>query len=135
MTTKPRDALAIQKILQSSGIESYDPAVVNLLLEFYHRHVSEVLEESEDYRHHRDSQNKPAKRIGVSDVLMTNQAKSESTFITPPPWQVVSHLANTCNNIPLDIIPVRWGVLLPPEKNRLTSPNYQITKDDDDTLL
>lgn len=36
----PRDALAIQSILKDMGVNEYEPAVVNQLLEFCYRKLS-----------------------------------------------------------------------------------------------
>jgi transcription initiation factor TFIID subunit 9B len=38
----PRDAKLIAHILESMGVEEYEPRVINQLLEFMHRYVTDV---------------------------------------------------------------------------------------------
>lgn len=45
----PRDAKAMDLILKSMGVEEYEPRVINQLLEFYHRYVTEVLQDAQAY--------------------------------------------------------------------------------------
>ena len=49
---QPREAKLIAELLKNSGVEKYEPKVVNMLMEFAHRYLREVLQDCEDYRSH-----------------------------------------------------------------------------------
>jgi len=122
----PRDAKAIAAILKSMGVEDFEPRVVNMLMEFMHRYVSDVLQDAQVYASHA---NKSA--IDLDDVRLATQAKVNFGFTQPPPREVLLELAQNKNSIPLPLIPpekqMRYsGVLLPPDEYCLTAPNYQM---------
>ena len=52
-TTKPRDAIVVEHILNQMGAEHFEPRVVNQGLEFIYRYVGDVLEEAKVYQRHR----------------------------------------------------------------------------------
>jgi len=121
----PRDAKAMIAILKSMGVEEYEPRVVNMLIEFMHRYVSDILQDAQLYASHA---NKTA--IDLDDVRLATQAKVNFGFTEPPPREVLLELAQSKNSVPLPLIPpekqAKYGVLLPPEEYCLTGPNYQV---------
>eukprot|EP01118_Nematostelium_gracile_P000112 TRINITY_DN10101_c0_g1_i1.p1 TRINITY_DN10101_c0_g1~~TRINITY_DN10101_c0_g1_i1.p1 ORF type:complete len:185 (-),score=47.94 TRINITY_DN10101_c0_g1_i1:186-740(-) len=121
----PRDAKAIAGILSSMGVEEYEPRVVNMLMEFMHRYVSEILLDSQGYASHAGRST-----IDLDDVRIATQAKVNFAFTQPPPREVLLELAQSKNSTPLPLIQDKQdkygGVLLPPDEYCLTSPNYQM---------
>eukprot|EP00658_Telonema_sp_P-2_P046390 TRINITY_DN3454_c0_g1_i25.p2 TRINITY_DN3454_c0_g1~~TRINITY_DN3454_c0_g1_i25.p2 ORF type:complete len:167 (-),score=47.55 TRINITY_DN3454_c0_g1_i25:173-673(-) len=111
-------------ILHSMSIEQHDPAVVHQLLEFTHRYVSDIFEES---RHYADyaAGGADRKEVGVEDVKLAIQTRVNFSFMQPPSRELLSELVRKKNGIPLPMLPIRPGVRLPPDKYCLTAPNYQ----------
>ncbi len=48
----PRDAKVIATILKAMGVEEFQPRVMNQLLEFLYRYVTEVLQDAQLYSEH-----------------------------------------------------------------------------------
>ena len=48
----PREALVMKQILESMGVEKYEPRVVSQLMEFAQRYVTSVVEDADDYKAH-----------------------------------------------------------------------------------
>jgi len=122
----PRDAKAIISILESMGVKEYEPRVVNMLMEFMHRYVSDILQDAQIYASHA---NKPA--IDFDDIRLATQAKVNFGFTQPPPREVLLELAQSKNSITLPMISPEkqakyGGVILPPEEYCLTASNYQV---------
>lgn len=117
----PRDALVIQELLGSMGVQKYDPQVIAQLMELSHRYVTEILRDSEDYRIHSSKE-----KIDEKDVALAVDMRKVSSFTAPPSREVLADLARERNAIPLSVVPDRAGVLLPPERYCLSKPNYQV---------
>jgi transcription initiation factor TFIID subunit 9B len=117
---RPRDALAIADILKSIGIEKYEPKVVNQLLEFMHRYVSETLIDAQDYALHAHRQ-----KIEQSDLGLAIQGRAMRSFAKPPSRERLMILARDRNRIPIPPVPTRPGVLLPPERYCVIAQNYK----------
>jgi hypothetical protein len=84
-------------------------------------HVKQVLDDAYDYKEHAGKE-----EIGVADVHLAMKNILSQSFTQPPPPQLLHSLYQERNNIPLDVVPTRFGVLLPPNKHCLTSANYQL---------
>lgn len=117
----PRDARVMAQLLKSMGVEEYQPRVLNQLLEFMYRYVSEVLQDGLMYAEHAGRQ-----ELSVDDVQLAVQARVNSSFTQPPPRELLLELAKEKNSNPLPPYPQRLGVLLPPEEHCLVQPSYQI---------
>jgi len=121
----PEDLLSIANILRSSGVHDCEPAVVNQLLEFMHRYVSEVLADSLLFCEHagrRDS-------IQPEDVELAIKYRVEhalSAFSQLPSISFLQELANDVNTVRLPAINRRFGVMLPPDQYCLNETNYQV---------
>ncbi|KMS65537.1 hypothetical protein BVRB_034980, partial [Beta vulgaris subsp. vulgaris] len=46
----PRDAVCIDAILRSMGVQEYEPKVIHQLLEFMYRHVTETISDAQMYQ-------------------------------------------------------------------------------------
>lgn len=118
---KPRDARTVEAILKSMGVDSYDPRVVNQLLELEYRYIADVLRESNAYSEHAD---KPS--IDLEDMRLAIRDKVAVSFTPPPPREVTMRLAAERNAIPLPPIEQRAGIALPPAHFQLTAQNYRV---------
>mmetsp|Transcript_28780 Transcript_28780/g.67952 ORF Transcript_28780/g.67952 Transcript_28780/m.67952 type:complete len:171 (-) Transcript_28780:29-541(-) len=110
----------MQKLLQSMKVEQYDPRVVNMLMEFMHRYVSQVMREAVVYAEHA-GRTEPE----VDDVRLAIQSRVDTSFTQPPPRDFFVELAKTKNNVVLPKIDFRPGIRLPPEQHCLINPNLQ----------
>lgn len=120
----PRDAKVIGAILRAMGVEEYEGAVVNQLLEFSHRYLKESLEDANDYRLHAA---KP--EIDLADARLAVEGRKQYSFTPMPPREMLIGMAKDRNSAPLPVVPSRHGVLLPPDRFCLTSENYQVVTD------
>eukprot|EP00002_Diphylleia_rotans_P012750 TRINITY_DN2491_c0_g1_i2.p1 TRINITY_DN2491_c0_g1~~TRINITY_DN2491_c0_g1_i2.p1 ORF type:complete len:168 (+),score=41.05 TRINITY_DN2491_c0_g1_i2:51-554(+) len=117
----PRDAKVMAHILQSMGVEDYEPRVIHQLIEFMYRYLSEVFQDAQVYSQHA---NKTA--LDVEDVRLAVQMRVNTSFTQPPPREVILEIAQQKNSQPLPPIPQKFGIRLPPEQHCLTQPNYQL---------
>eukprot|EP00240_Pyramimonas_obovata_P006686 CAMPEP_0118930126 /NCGR_PEP_ID=MMETSP1169-20130426/6920_1 /TAXON_ID=36882 /ORGANISM="Pyramimonas obovata, Strain CCMP722" /LENGTH=172 /DNA_ID=CAMNT_0006872439 /DNA_START=240 /DNA_END=755 /DNA_ORIENTATION=+ len=117
----PRDAKIIEEILKSMGVQSWEPRVVNQLMEFLYRYTSEVLQEAQVYSEYSGRQH-----VEVDDVKLAVRAVCSKSFTTPPSREVLRQLSQARNSIPLKPIEGRTGLRLPPEEFTLTTPGWQV---------
>lgn len=82
---QPRDARLVKTILQSMGVEHYEPRVVNQFLDFSYRYVVDVLEDAQVYSEHASKS-----AIDTDDVKLAVQARVNQSFSQPPPREVFS---------------------------------------------
>jgi transcription initiation factor TFIID subunit 9B len=131
---KPRDAIILEKILDSMGIEKYEPRVIEQFLELIYRnhclsliylintgYVTDVLTDAQVYKEHSGRQD-----LDLEDVRLAIQSRVNYSFTEPPPEEFLLEVANAKNSKPL-LIPENPCVMLPPEEHCLTATNYQIT--------
>ncbi|CEG70512.1 Putative Transcription initiation factor TFIID subunit 9B [Rhizopus microsporus] len=121
---QPRDARLISLILQSLGVEDYDPKVVHQLLEFAHRYTTDVLQDALVYAEHANKMD-----IELEDIQLAIQGRVNHSFTTPPPKEFLLELAQEKNKAPLPLIPEKYGIRLPAEKHCLTGINFSIVPD------
>ncbi|KAI8092272.1 transcription initiation factor IID, 31kD subunit-domain-containing protein [Gilbertella persicaria] len=121
---QPRDARIVSLILQSLGVEDYDPKVVHQLLEFAHRYTSDVFQDSLVYAEHANKN-----EIDLDDIQLAIQGRVNHSFTTPPPKEFLLELAQEKNKQPLPLIPEKYGIRLPADKHCLTGINFSIVPD------
>eukprot|EP00842_Homolaphlyctis_polyrhiza_P001536 jgi/Hompol1/2383/HPOL_001441-RA len=117
----PRDAKLLSLILQSADVEDYEPRVIPQLLEFGHRYVLDVLQDAQVFADHCGR-----KDIEVEDVRLAIASRVANSFSGPPSREIMMELAEKKNSIPLPQIAERLTLRLPPERNTLIKPNFQI---------
>mmetsp|Transcript_4420 Transcript_4420/g.6610 ORF Transcript_4420/g.6610 Transcript_4420/m.6610 type:complete len:165 (+) Transcript_4420:32-526(+) len=118
---QPRNAIVIRNILKDMGIEKYKPRVIDQLMEFFHRHVRDVLEDAYDYQQHAKN-----KSMGPQDVKLAIQNKLAYAFLDPPPPELITGLANNVNRVPLEEPESEAGIPPPASKFLLTTPNFEL---------
>ncbi|KAI9470413.1 transcription initiation factor TAFII31 [Zychaea mexicana] len=121
---QPRDARIVSLILQSLGVEQYDPKVVPQLLEFAHRYTSDVLQDALIYAEHASKND-----LDLDDIQLAIQGRVNHSFTNPPPKELLLELAEEKNKTPLPLIPEKYGIRLPAEKHCLTGLNFSIVPD------
>ncbi|KAF5727281.1 transcription initiation factor TFIID subunit 9 [Tripterygium wilfordii] len=117
----PRDAKIVKSLLQSMGVEDYEPHVIHQFLELWYRYVVDVLTDSQVYSEHAGKA-----AIDCDDVKLAIQSRVNFSFSQPPPREVLLELARNRNKIPLPKTLAGPGIPLPPEKDTLISQNYQL---------
>ncbi|OLY79365.1 Transcription initiation factor TFIID subunit 9 [Smittium mucronatum] len=117
----PKEVKLMTLLLLSQGVESCEPNVVKQLLEFSSKYTSEVLQDALVYSEHAEK-----KDLDLEDARLAIQGRMNYSFTSPPDRQFLLELAESCNKVPLPLIPERYGVRLPPEKHSLVGINFQI---------
>lgn len=117
----PKDAQVIMSIMKDMGITDYEPKVINQLLEFTYRYVTCILDDSKVYANHAKK-----KFIDLDDVRLAVKMQLERSFTNPPPRDVLLHLAQDKNKIPLPFVKPNNGLRLPPDRYCLNSTNYRL---------
>ncbi|XP_028402693.1 transcription initiation factor TFIID subunit 9B-like [Dendronephthya gigantea] len=117
----PRDARAMKAILKEMGVEDYEPRVINQMLEFTYRYVTDVLEDARVYCNHANK-----KEIDADDIKLAVQIRMDNSFTSPPPRDFLMEIARQKNSTPLPLIQPRSGLRLPPDRYCLLSNNYRV---------
>lgn len=117
----PRDARVITSILKESGVTNYEPRVVNHLLEFLYRYVTDTLEDAKLYSTHAGNS-----VISKEDIKLAIKMKLDHSFTMPPPKDVLVDLAKQKNSTTLPSLKNYTGARLPPDRYCLTSMNYRL---------
>ncbi|MBW0476472.1 hypothetical protein O181_016187 [Austropuccinia psidii MF-1] len=121
----PRDARIIALLLASMGVQSASEGVVRVLMEFAHRYTVDILSDALVYAEHAGRAS-TSHGPDVEDVRLAVQAKVEHSMSEPMSKEFLLSLAENLNRTSLPPIPERYGIRLPPEKDRLTAPNFDI---------
>lgn len=121
---QPQLVLRMQQLLESLGVQDHEPRVVNQLVDFVFRYVTDVLLDAESYSVHAG---KPAGQVDLDSVMLAIQARSSFAFAQPPDHDEVQGLAAAANDRDMPKFPaVRMGLLIPEDKDCLTAQNYTI---------
>lgn len=89
----PRDARLMALILDSMGIQDVQPPVLMMLLEFAHRYLNEVLQDSLVYADHANSSkttNAGVSTLTLDDIQLAIQSRVNHSFTGPPNKEVSS---------------------------------------------
>lgn len=117
----PKDAQVMVAILKDMGITDFEPRVINQMLEFSYRYVTNVLDEAKAVSNHARK-----KTVDVDDVKLAVQMYAEQNLTSPPTRDVLLETARTKNAVPLPIPRATSGMRLPPERHCLTACNYRL---------
>ncbi|XP_070538538.1 transcription initiation factor TFIID subunit 9B-like [Ptychodera flava] len=119
--SSPRDAQVMAAILKDMGITDYEPRVINQMLEFTYRYVTNILDDAKVY-----SQHSGKKSVDADDVKLSIQHQMDRSFTTPPPRDLLMEIARQKNSIPLPLIKPHNGPRLPPDRYCLSAVNYKL---------
>jgi len=117
----PKDAQLMASILKDMGVTEYEPKVINQMLEFTYRYVTDILDEAKAYSNHANK-----KTVDCEDVALAVHSKMDNAFTTPPPRELLLELARSKNSQPLPLIKQGIGLRLPPDRFCFLSPNYRV---------
>ncbi|KAI8068238.1 transcription initiation factor IID, 31kD subunit-domain-containing protein [Gongronella butleri] len=118
---QPPDATIVSLVLQSLGVNDYDPKVVQQLLEFAHRYTADVFQDALVYSEHANKN-----ELDLEDIQLAIQGRVNHSFTNPPPKEFLLELAEEKNKTPLPLIPEKYGTRLPSDKYCLTGLNFSI---------
>jgi len=119
--TTPKDALVMAAILKEMGVNEYEPRIINQMVEFAYRYVTDVVSDARVYMTHANR-----KTITIDDIKLSVSHKLDHSFTAPPPREFLLDIARTKNSQPLPLIQDRCGLRLPPERYCLTGNNYKV---------
>ncbi len=119
----PKDAQVMVAILKDMGITDYEPRVVNQMLEFSYRYVTNVLDDAKVMSAHARK-----KAVDVDDVKLAVQMYSEQNMTSPPSRDVLLDFARAKNSAPLPVPRSTCGLRLPPDRHCLTACNYRYVR-------
>ena len=117
----PKDGQVMVAIMKDMGIVDYEPKVINQLLEFAYRYVTNVLEDSKVLSHHARK-----KAIDIDDVKLAVQMYTEQNMTTAPSREMLLEQARVKNRQPLPIPRPTCGLRLPPDRHCFTACNYRL---------
>ncbi|KDO29267.1 hypothetical protein SPRG_19927 [Saprolegnia parasitica CBS 223.65] len=113
---EPMDVALVKHILESMGVDKYEPRVVTQLLEFVHRYTTDVLVDAQEY-----SQYANKAEIDADDVRLAAMSRLNHAYAQMPARELMMELAEKRNAIPLPLIPNEYGVRLPPPELQLAT--------------
>ncbi|KAI8770710.1 transcription initiation factor TFIID subunit 9B [Biomphalaria glabrata] len=119
--SSPKDAQVMSAILKDMGVLESEPRLINQMLEFTYRYVTDVLEDAKVYSNHANR-----KSVDTEDVRLAVQMKMDHSFTTPPPRDLLMEIARQKNCQPLPLVKSYIGPRLPPDRYCLTAPNYKL---------
>ncbi|CAK4666295.1 hypothetical protein LEN26_015108 [Aphanomyces euteiches] len=118
---EPEDVVVLKAILDSMGVEKYEPRVIPQLLEFVHRYTTDVLVDAQEYSTYA---NKPA--VDADDIRLAAMSRLNHTYAQMPSRELMMELAEKRNAIPLPPIPSEYGVRLPLMEHQLTTESIRL---------
>ena len=121
VNSMPKDGQVMLAILKDMGVNDFEPKVVNQLLEFSYRYVTNVLEDAKAVSNHARK-----KTLDLDDVKLAVQMYAEQNVTTPPSREILLDMARTKNANPLPIPKATCGLRLPPDRHCLTAANYRL---------
>ncbi|VDI80670.1 transcription initiation factor TFIID subunit 9B-like isoform X1 [Mytilus galloprovincialis] len=117
----PRDAQIMTAILKDLGVTEHEPRVINQMLEFVYRYVSDILDDARVYSSHANK-----KTVDADDVKLAIQCRMDHSFTSPPPRDLLMDIAKHKNSQALPLIKPYSGLRLPPDRYCLSAPNYKM---------
>uniref|UniRef100_A0A1E1X534 Putative transcription initiation factor tfii-d component n=1 Tax=Amblyomma aureolatum TaxID=187763 RepID=A0A1E1X534_9ACAR len=117
----PKDAQVMSAILKDMGIADYEPRVINQMLEFTYRYVTNILDDARLFSAHAKK-----RAVDVDDVRLAIQMQADKSFTSPPPRDLLMEIARQKNSTPLPLIKANAGPRLPPDRYSLTACNYRL---------
>lgn len=117
----PKDAQVMASILKDMGIIEYEPRVINQMLEFTYRYITNILDDARVFSTHAKKKN-----LDVDDVKLAIQMQMDRSFTTPPPRDILIDISRQRNNMPLPLIKPHCGPRLPPDRYCLSQCNYRL---------
>ncbi|XP_067668705.1 transcription initiation factor TFIID subunit 9B-like [Haliotis asinina] len=119
--SSPRDAQVMAAVLKDMGVLDYEPRLINQMLEFTYRYITDILDDAKVYSTHANKKN-----LDTDDVKLAIQCKMDHSFTTPPPRDLLMEIARHKNSQQLPLIKPYSLPRLPPDRYCLSAPNYRL---------
>ncbi|CAN6480229.1 unnamed protein product [Victoria cruziana] len=100
---EPRDAKVVRSLLESMGVQQYEPRVIHQFLELWYRYVVDVLTDAQTYSEHAG---KPS--IDCDDVKLAIQSKVNFSFSQPPPREKSSNIYKKDYLVTVVVVSFLW---------------------------
>lgn len=119
--SQSKDVQTMISVLKDMGIEEFEPRVINQLLEFSYRYITNLLEDAKAFSNHAAK-----KTIDSEDIKMAIKSKVDYSFTTTPPRDLLMEISKAKNKNPLPPIKYHAGIRLPPDRFCLHAQNYTL---------
>lgn len=124
------------------GVTAYQDRVPLQLMDFAYRYTHSVLQDALYYNDHAGASGNTlpagvgpsASQLSVEDVRLAVAARVNYQFKPAPPKELLLEMAQEKNKRPLPAIPQQYGIRLPPEKYCLTSKEWRLDDEKDETI-
>lgn len=139
----PRDVRLLHLILASMGVTAYQDRVPLQLMDFAYRYTHGVLQDALYYSDHAGAStstlpagvgSSSSTSLTVDDIRLAVGARVNYQFKPAPPKELLLEMAQEKNKRPLPPVPQQYGIRLPPEKYCLTSKEWQLDDEKDETI-
>jgi transcription initiation factor TFIID subunit 9B len=123
----PQTARLIALILQGANVEDFEPRVLAQIYEVAHTYIVNILQDAQILAEHAGH-----KDLSIPDIRLAIETRTSIEFANPPSKKVfkinqtLMKLATKKNNIPLPLVPEKFGLRLPPERHCLIKQNISI---------
>jgi len=116
----PKDAQVMISILKDMGVTDYEPKVIDQMLDFAYKYVTNVLEDAKAYSSHAKK-----RTIDTDDIKLAISLQCDKSFTNPPTRELLMEIARSKNSQQLPLIKSNTGTRLPPDRFTLTSANFR----------
>jgi len=116
----PKDAQVMISILKDVGVTDYEPKVIDQMLDFAYKYVTNVLEDAKSYSSHAKK-----RTIDNEDIKLAIELQCDKSFTSPPPRELLMEIARSKNSQQLPLIKSTTCARLPPDRYTLTSTNFR----------
>eukprot|EP00208_Stichococcus_sp_RCC1054_P005834 CAMPEP_0206142776 /NCGR_PEP_ID=MMETSP1473-20131121/18155_1 /ASSEMBLY_ACC=CAM_ASM_001109 /TAXON_ID=1461547 /ORGANISM="Stichococcus sp, Strain RCC1054" /LENGTH=186 /DNA_ID=CAMNT_0053537903 /DNA_START=255 /DNA_END=815 /DNA_ORIENTATION=+ len=115
----------IRQLLDSMGVQEYEPRVVHQLLDFMYGYVAGILQDAQAYS---ERGGQALGQVDVEDVMVAIQSRAPFSFVQPPSHDALAAMASKRNAKPLPQPGKLHGLSLPPEEHRLWAPVWDLPR-------
>jgi len=106
--------------LKDVGVTDYEPKVIDQMLDFAYKYVTNVVEDAKSYSTHCKK-----RTIDNEDIKLAIELQCDKSFTSPPPREQLMEIARSKNSQQLPLIKSTTGARLPPDRYTLTSTNFR----------
>ncbi|SCU83774.1 LAMI_0C04610g1_1 [Lachancea mirantina] len=127
----PRDVRLLHLLLASQNIHQYEDQVPLQLMDFAHRYTRGVLKDAMIYSDYASGESNA--ELSVEDIRLAIAARTQYQFKPTAPKELMLQLAAERNKRGLPQVVNMWGTRLPPEKYCLTSKEWKLDEETDES--
>mmetsp|Transcript_6281 Transcript_6281/g.9128 ORF Transcript_6281/g.9128 Transcript_6281/m.9128 type:complete len:170 (+) Transcript_6281:15-524(+) len=116
----PKAAIAAHELINSCGIQEYDPKLIQQVLEYMNTYASNLLEDAQVYHMHSEQD----RDLNLDDVKLAISTREQHQYTEVPSTDNLVKLARSKNKFNISI--EKNAVMLPPARLCVSSNNYRI---------